>query len=212
MPTVITQGAASAKGYGFGARATAANYIEDVFSTYLYTGNGSTQTITNGIDLSTKGGMVWAKRRDAATNHVINDTARGASQTIYPNLTNAQQNDSPNGISFNTNGFTVGGLTSINTNTAPNVSWTFRKQAKFFDVVTYTGTGANRTIAHNLGSVPGCIMIKRTDTIRDWAVYHRSLANTQYMVLTTTACPTTAANFLNTTTPNTPVFRLCSVS
>ncbi len=29
-------------------------YIEDVFSTYLYTGNGSTQTITNGIDLSTK--------------------------------------------------------------------------------------------------------------------------------------------------------------
>jgi GH25 family lysozyme M1 (1,4-beta-N-acetylmuramidase) len=27
-------------------------YVEDVFSTYLYTGNGSTQTITNGIDLA----------------------------------------------------------------------------------------------------------------------------------------------------------------
>ena len=37
------------------------NYIEDVFSTYLYTGTGATQTITNGIDLSTKGGLVWAK-------------------------------------------------------------------------------------------------------------------------------------------------------
>ena len=36
-----------------------ANYIEDVFSTYLYTGNGSTQTITNGIDLAGKGGLVW---------------------------------------------------------------------------------------------------------------------------------------------------------
>ena len=35
------------------------NYIEDVFSTYLYTGNGSTQTINNGIalgDLYTTGG------------------------------------------------------------------------------------------------------------------------------------------------------------
>jgi hypothetical protein len=36
-----------------------AAYVEDVFSTYLYTGNGSTQTITNGIDLSGEGGLVW---------------------------------------------------------------------------------------------------------------------------------------------------------
>jgi hypothetical protein len=28
-------------------------FVENLFSTYLYTGNGSTQTITNGIDLST---------------------------------------------------------------------------------------------------------------------------------------------------------------
>jgi hypothetical protein len=38
-------------------------YVEDVFSTYLYTGNGSTQTITNGIDLAGEGGLVWIKRR-----------------------------------------------------------------------------------------------------------------------------------------------------
>ena len=37
---------------------SAANYIEDVFSTYLYTGNSSTQTITNNIDLSGKGGYL----------------------------------------------------------------------------------------------------------------------------------------------------------
>ena len=47
------------------AVASAANYIEDVFSTYLYTGTGATQTITNGIDLSTKGGLVWLKDRPA---------------------------------------------------------------------------------------------------------------------------------------------------
>jgi hypothetical protein len=38
-------------------------YVEDVFSTYLYTGNGSTQTITNGIDLDGEGGMVWIKKQ-----------------------------------------------------------------------------------------------------------------------------------------------------
>jgi len=32
--------------------AVAANYIEDVFSTYLYTGNGGTQNIVNGINLN----------------------------------------------------------------------------------------------------------------------------------------------------------------
>jgi hypothetical protein len=36
-------------------------FIENLFSTYLYTGNGSTQTITNGIDLDGEGGLVWLK-------------------------------------------------------------------------------------------------------------------------------------------------------
>jgi hypothetical protein len=47
-----------------GAAGGEALAIEDVFSTYLYTGNGSTQTITNGIDLAGEGGLVWIKRRD----------------------------------------------------------------------------------------------------------------------------------------------------
>jgi hypothetical protein len=58
--TGMLQAAAGAAGAAEGA------YIEDVFSTYLYTGNGSTQTITNGIDLAGEGGMVWIKRRDGA--------------------------------------------------------------------------------------------------------------------------------------------------
>jgi len=40
--------------------AGAANYVEDVFSTYLYTGNGAAQTINNGIALgSAYGGSVY---------------------------------------------------------------------------------------------------------------------------------------------------------
>ena len=38
-------------------------YVDDVFSTFLYDGSSSAQTITNGIDLSTEGGLVWLKSR-----------------------------------------------------------------------------------------------------------------------------------------------------
>jgi len=52
MPLVQTRGAASAQGFGeFSQPAAPANYIEDVFSTFLYTGNGTSQTISNGIAL-----------------------------------------------------------------------------------------------------------------------------------------------------------------
>jgi hypothetical protein len=54
-----------------------ANYIEDVFSTYLYSGTGANQTITNGIDLSGKGGLVWTKNRTSTFSHVLIDTVRG---------------------------------------------------------------------------------------------------------------------------------------
>ena len=45
-------------------------YVEDVFSTFLYTGNGSTQTITNGIDLAGEGGLVWNKDSTQRTFHI----------------------------------------------------------------------------------------------------------------------------------------------
>jgi len=74
--------------------------------------------------------------------------------------------------------------------------------------VTYTGTGSNTTISHSLGSVPACIMVKRTDTTGDWQVYHRSLANTEYLVLNTTAAKATGATRWNSTTPTSSVFSL----
>ena len=57
-------------------------YVEDVFSTYLYTGNGSTQTITNGIDLAGKGGLVWLKVRSQAYNNNLYDTERGIRKNL----------------------------------------------------------------------------------------------------------------------------------
>jgi hypothetical protein len=87
-------------------------------------------------------------------------------------------------------------------------SWTFRKQAKFFDVVQYTGTGTNRTVAHNLGAVPGCIIVKRVDAAANWIVYHRSLGNNAYIALNTATSVVNGSSVWNTTTPTASVFSL----
>lgn len=186
----------------------AANYIEDVYSTYLYTGTGATQTITNGIDLSINGGLTWIKGRSGATGHRLTDTARGVTKSLASETTTAEATETTGLTAFGTTGFTIGADADYNTSAATYVSWTFRKQSKFFDVVTYTGTGVNRTVAHNLNSVPGCIIVKRTDTAADWAVYHRSLTNTQYLVLNTAAAAATGATWWNSTTPTSAVFSL----
>jgi hypothetical protein len=197
--------------------AGAVNYIEDVFSTWLYTGNSpSTQSIVNGIDLSGKGGMVWVKSRvsgDGSTyNNILMDTARGtgSGNILYSNLTLAAQTAPNAGISsYNSNGFSLRYDDGYGTNYPSGgtfASWTFRKQPKFFDVVTYTGTGSATTIAHNLGSVPGCIIVKQTSASGNyWTVYHTSLGNTQRIFLNTTD-PSETASSWNNTTPTSTVF------
>jgi len=227
MPTIITRGAVSARGLGFAATPPAggsAAYIEDYFSTDLYTGNsttGGTQTITNGLNLSGTGGLVWIKGRSAASNSVLFDTIRGAGTTAANNnalTSNANSSEDLFGSSydflsaFNTNGFTVtqGGVATAsrgaNYNAVTYVAWSFLEKAKFFDVVSYTGNGSNRTIAHNLGSVPGMIIVKTRDASYDWMVYHRSLANTEHLLLNTTAAKATLAAAWNSTTPTSSVF------
>ena len=159
------------------------SFVDGLFQTHLYDGNGGTQTITNNINLSGKGGLVWTKRRDSNTNgdHTLYDTERGTGTGGRLRSNNNQQAYSPTDAvtAFNNNGFSIGADASINTNSAEYVSWTFRKQPKFFDIVTYTGNGtAGRTISHNLGSVPGFIIVKRLNGSDNWTCYHRGVDST----------------------------------
>lgn len=182
-------------------------YVEDVFSTYLYTGSGTgSQTISNGIDLSTKSGLVWIKARSsssASTGHALFDTARGRGYGLATQSTAAQVGPSSSGTdldAFLTNGFTVAG----NNNWALDVSgiryasWTFRKAAKFFDVVTGSGGG---TFNHGLGVTPGLVIFKLTNDASSWYVYHRSTSS-QTLYLNTTG----AASGSNITTVTASTF------
>ena len=208
MPLQATSGAASQDAFGGNGVAVVPAYIEDVFSTYLFTGTETTRSITNDIDLSTKGGLVWIKGRNAGYDNNIIDTATGSGLRLRTNSAVLQAAAATGVTSFNTNGFSLGTSPEMNGSTVPYVSWTFRKQPKFFDIQTWTGSGANRTISHSLGSIPACIMVKRTDTTGNWQVYHRSLANTQYLVLNLTDAAATGATRWNSTTPTSTVFSL----
>lgn len=168
-----------------GVGAKKKTYIDDVFSTYLYNGTGATQSINNGVNLA-KGGMLWTKYRGQNWHHVLVDTERGSSNILKSNTNDAQSTNNTTSVtSFNNNGFSLGsdGPSWVNASGEELSSWSFRKAKGFFDVVTWTGNGANRTIAHSLGCIPGCIMIKCTSTTRNWQVYHRGSGNTHALKL-----------------------------
>jgi hypothetical protein len=157
-------------------------YADDVFSCFLYKGTDGTQTITNGIDLDGEGGMVWIQPRTIGTSSTVIDTERGSSKIIHPNGNFAEETKAVV-TGFNSNGFGVSSNVSgyhllTNYLNADYVSWAFRKAPGFFDCVTWTTTtGSAEQIAHNLGSTPGMIIVKRTDSTGSWIVWHRSLSN-----------------------------------
>jgi hypothetical protein len=158
-----------------------------------FTVNGSPTVLTTGGPFVAsgvgKGGLVWFKTRTASYGHYLTDSSIGITNYLQSWKVDAAQTGVTTRVtSFNSNGFSIGSNAATNGSTEPMSSWTFRKQPKFFDVVTYTGDGSSlKTISHNLGSVPGCIIVKSTSSASwNWIVYHRSLGISQKIQLNLT--------------------------
>ena len=189
-------------------------YVDDVFSTYLWTGTGASNTINNGIDLADNGGMVWIKSRSNSKDNVLTDTVRGTNSQLLSDLTSSQVTLTNTVTSFNSNGFTLGVDSTngwVNLSSLTYVGWTFRKQPKFFDIVQYTGTGSPQAINHNLGSTPGMIIIKTVTAGQPWAVYSKGLNNgvtpeQYYLLLNTTDAQTADSSYWNNIAPTSTQF------
>jgi len=173
---------------GSGAAIGAGLDVDEVFSTYVWDGAGGTQTIVNGVDLS-EGGLVWAKQRDGSIKHVLSDSKRGTTKVLSSNATDAESTESNGFTSFNSNGFSIGSWAGLNNNGDEYVSWTFRNAPNFFDVQKWGGNEVSgRQISHNLGSVPGVVIIKKRDTDTNyhrWFFWHRSLTSGKFLTLNT---------------------------
>jgi hypothetical protein len=156
-----------------------------------------------------QGGLVWTKNRSATAHHRLFDTERGVNESLATNITNAEVTLANSVTAFNSNGFSLGSSPVSNTSGNDYISWTFRKAPKFFDVVTYTGTGSARTVSHNLGSVPGCIIIKCTSLgSTSWFVYHKGAGAGKFGYLNTTNSWYSNTSIWQNTTPTSTQFYL----
>lgn len=171
-------------------------YIDDVRvtnGTAIYTGTSftpPTSALVTTTKVTSDGGLVWVKRRTPSASHALADTVRGARNILRTNTTDASTSTVTeiNGF-YPSGGFSVG--SGETTGTSYNyVSWTFRKQAKFFDVVSVTTNANGRLIFnHLLDSTPGCIIFKGTDQVQDWWVYHRSTGTNKRLYLNLSDAP-----------------------
>jgi len=170
----------------------------------LYTGNGSTQTIS-GLEFSPD--LVWIKNRAQADNHKLLDTVRGATEELESNTTDAEATNADGLTAFNSDGFDLGADVEYNTSTEAYVAWTWDAGSSTVtnndgtitsqvranpsagsSVVTLTsptGTG-NFSAGHGLGVTPGMIIVKSRDAAGPWYVYHKSLATDYYLRLNAT--------------------------
>ena len=191
-------------------------YIDDVFKTWLYTGAGQTQTITNGMDLSASGdgGMVWIKCRSASNDHNVFDTVRGVNKVLstsqqYPygaegTMGGGLQQFNSDGWQF---GYEGGAFGTLNASGATYSSWTFMKKPGFLDIVTYTGTGSAQNISHSLGSIPGVIIIKGRNNASQWTFWHKDIGGADdYMDLNMSDSKITNSNYFASTLPTSTQF------
>ena len=199
---------------GAGAVATK-TYVDDIFSTYLWAGSGSARSINNGINLSESGGMTWIKKRSSSDRNVVTDTVRGVTKQLFTERTDGNSTDSTNVTAFNNNGFSLGTHNRINQSGATYTSWSFLKSKGFFTICEWTGNATNRLISHDLGCIPGLILIKRTDVATDWMVYHKSLnggtdPGNYRLHLNTTVGEAAASTVFNNTEPTSTTFSIGS--
>lgn len=193
----------------------------------LYTGNASTQAITG---LLFPPGLVNLKSRGRAVDWAWYDQVRGVEKRLETNNTDAEVTGDTTGLTaFNSDGWTMGALDQINGTTATNsfvgFAWKANgagvsntdgsitatvsaNQTAGFSIVTYTGTGANATVGHGLGVAPKMVIVKQrsSGTTENWATWHTSIANTEYLLLNGTAAKAAGAAYWNSASPTSSVF------
>jgi hypothetical protein len=209
---------------GFGSDQQANDY----FDTVLYTGNGTSQTVTG---LQFKPDFVWIKLRNespSSTWHRLIDSVRGGDRRLSSNDTQAEAQSASLITAFTANGFSVGNDAGINSSGINIVAWCWRAGGNAvvntagtiqsnvsvnttagFSIVTYTGNStAGATVGHGLGAAPSMIILKSRTSAGGWAVYHTSLGPTQYIWLMQTSSAATYSGAWNNTAPTSSVFTL----
>ena len=179
-----------------------------------YTGNAAARSLSNAVNsVSFQPDLVWIKSRTpGATNHALFDSTRGTTKYLSSNTTTAETTLAQSLTAFGADGFSLGtDTTLVNANANSYIAWQWRESITAgLDVVSYAGTGVNRTVAHNLGVAPAMIIVKRSQTgaTSNWQVRHTSIAAANSIQLNLTNQAAAAATVWNSTAPTSSVFSL----
>jgi len=200
---------------------------EDYFEANLWTGNGSSQSISS---YEFAPDWVWIKERNSTSSHYLVDTVRGANLFLQSNSSVADTSNTVNVTSFDSNGFSLGdgGTTNQNNNTFVGWAWlaggsassnedgnlassVSANQKAGFSIVSYTGTGSATTIGHGLSSAPEFMLVKnRDDASKNWVVQVTALGN-NYLELNKTNDSFSSSAYFNNTAPTSSVFSVGTV-
>ena len=194
------------------------------FNTKLYTGNGSTQSIT-GVGFQPD--WVWTKKRNATCDHHIFDVIRGATYKINSASTETSSADANTLTSFDSDGFSIGTNSCQNNSGDTFVSWNWKaggagsantdgsinstvsvNQTAGFSIVSYTGTGANATVGHGLGVAPSMIITKSLAATQEWAVGTDALGWNKYLFLNEVSASQSGSTYWQSTAPTNQVFSI----
>jgi hypothetical protein len=202
------------------------NKPSDYFNTKLYTGNGSTQSIT-GVGFQPD--LVWIKQRNGTGYHNTYDAVRGSTERLQPNVTDAEVTVATSLTSFDSDGFSLGSNGDTNGSSNTTVAWNWlgangtasntdgsitstvsANTTSGFSIVSYTGNGtAGATIGHGLGAVPKMFITKRLDAVSEWRVYNEATGANYLLQLNLTSAAIDNATW-NDTAPTSSVFSVSS--
>ena len=192
------------------------------FQNQLYTGTGSSQSITLDGDKDMQPDWVWCKTRNDTQDHQINDSVRGTTKLLATNNNAQEFTDSNNLTSYNTDGFTVGSSGGINGSSDTLASWNWKAGGSAssnsdgsisssvsvnttagFSIVSFTTPSSGTfTVGHGLSSVPKVWIHKRRDGSDHWQFYHESVGNTKKLLLSANNAESTSAIWKDTTPPS----------
>ena len=175
-----------------GAGGAAPVKVQDVFSVDLWNGNGSSQSITNDINLSGEGGMVMIKNRDETRDMQQWDTVRGNTEYLRSSQAHSHASGTSSSMltSFNSDGYSLGSDNHVNENGDEHIGWTFRKHPKFFDIQTATLGADDSTydtsITHQLDCDVGMAVFKSRNMLSQgytWVTWLKGICVTtnQYL-------------------------------
>ena len=180
------------------------------FQTALYTGTGSSRSVTNDGNSDLQPDWIWIKERDGTGQHGSFDSSRGVQKELKIDDNSAEATASQSVTAFNSDGFTVGTAGDYNGSSNLQVAWQWKanggttssntdgditstvqnNSTAGFSIGTFTGSSSNTdSVGHGLGGTPAFIIMKSTDSANAWTVWHQNLGGTSqyYLVLNTSA-------------------------